>query len=66
MVPMIVSGVYTSAKSAYPQVVLKQRDGTLGRLYEYWIQGIDPPESKPRRWSVLHDVLGVDAFAAKP
>lgn len=28
MVPMEVSGVYTSAKSAYPQVVLKQKDGS--------------------------------------
>ncbi|MEN8181344.1 MAG: cation:dicarboxylase symporter family transporter [Myxococcota bacterium] len=40
---------------------LKQRDRTTERLFEYWLEGIDPPESKPRRWSVLHDVLGVGA-----
>ena len=28
MIPMVVSGVFTSAKSAYPQVVLKQLDGS--------------------------------------
>jgi uncharacterized protein len=28
MVPMEVSGVYTSAKSAYPQVVLEQKEGS--------------------------------------
>jgi Na+/H+-dicarboxylate symporter len=40
---------------------LKQRDRTIHRLFDYWLLGIDPPEAKPRRWSILHDVLGVGA-----
>ena len=36
---------------------LKQQDGTIQSLYNYWVQGqtesIDPP-----RWSILGDVLG--------
>ena len=36
---------------------LKQQDGTIQSLYNYWVQGqteaIDPP-----RWSIIRDVLG--------
>ncbi len=39
-------------------VLLKQRDLTVQRLFEYWFQGLEPPSAKPRRWSMLHDVLG--------
>lgn len=38
-------------------VLLKQRDGTIQRLFEYWFQGAEPPEARARRWSVLDDVL---------
>jgi Na+/H+-dicarboxylate symporter len=36
---------------------LKRQDGTLQRLKEYWIQGLEP-EHTTRRWSVIRDVLG--------
>lgn len=38
-------------------VYLKQRDGTVDRLYDYWMLG---GAAKPRkhRWSVVRDVLG--------
>ena len=38
-------------------IELKRRDGTLDRLYRYWILGSNaaPPA---RRWSVIRDVLG--------
>jgi Na+/H+-dicarboxylate symporter/ABC-type amino acid transport substrate-binding protein len=35
---------------------LKERDGTLRRLYDYWILGRDP-EQRTQRWSVVRDVL---------
>ena len=36
---------------------LKQKDGTIGRIYDHWIQG-EAPEMKVPRWSVIRDVLG--------
>ena len=39
---------------------LKRKDGTLDRLYDYWILGRDAAE-RPRRWSILDDVLGWSA-----
>lgn len=38
-------------------VYLKQKDGTIGSLYEYWMLG---GVTRPRapRWSVIRDVLG--------
>ena len=38
-------------------VILKQKDGTVERLYEYWMLG---GAAKPRehRWSVIRNVLG--------
>jgi len=38
-------------------VMLKQNDGTINRIYDYWIlgQGTEPKEP---RWSVIKDVLG--------
>jgi len=38
-------------------VMLKQHDGTIDRIYDYWIlgQGTEPKEP---RWSVIKDVLG--------
>jgi len=38
-------------------VLLKQKDRTIDGLFDYWIQGKEPPGRK-RRWSVLRDVLG--------
>jgi ABC-type amino acid transport substrate-binding protein len=38
-------------------IALKQRDGTIERLYDYWILGRVPPKVNPR-WSVWRDVLG--------
>lgn len=38
-------------------VMLLEHDGTIQRLYDYWILG-KGSETKTRRWSVIHDVLG--------
>jgi len=38
-------------------VELKKKDGTLDRLYEYWILGGATKRREPR-WSVIRDVLG--------
>jgi ABC-type amino acid transport substrate-binding protein len=35
---------------------LKQRDGTIDALYEYWILGVDA-EARGPRWCILRDVL---------
>ena len=36
---------------------LKQRDGTMDQLYDYWVLGqhVTPPEP---RWCIVRDVLG--------
>ena len=39
-------------------ILLKQRDQTIQRLFDYWILGQEPPSDREPRWSVLHDVLG--------
>jgi len=38
-------------------IELKKRDGTIDRLYDYWILGNDARPARPR-WSVVRDVLG--------
>ncbi|MEA3410201.1 MAG: transporter substrate-binding domain-containing protein, partial [Pseudomonadota bacterium] len=35
---------------------LKESDGTIDRLYRYWVQGEQKNQSRPR-WSVIRDVL---------
>jgi ABC-type amino acid transport substrate-binding protein len=37
-------------------IQLKQKDGTIDALYEYWILGRNVVPAK-RRWSVVSDVL---------
>jgi ABC-type amino acid transport substrate-binding protein len=37
-------------------IALKQKDGTIRELYDYWILG-RTAEQKGRRWSVIKDVL---------
>jgi ABC-type amino acid transport substrate-binding protein len=37
-------------------IELKKKDGTVSRLYDYWILGRGAVEKKPR-WSILRDVL---------
>ena len=37
---------------------LKRRDGTLTRVYDYWILGKTSSEKHEPRWSVIRDVLG--------
>ena len=37
-------------------IALKKRDGTIERLYDYWILGKDAAPSQPR-WSIIRDVL---------
>ena len=37
-------------------ITLKQKDGTIDALYDYWILGKNAV-SKPPRWSVLRNVL---------
>lgn len=44
-------------------LVLKRRDRTLERLFDYWFQGKEPPEIAAPRWSILHDVLGQERAA---
>ena len=36
---------------------LKQRDGSIGELQDYWVYGKDSQPREPR-WSVIRDVLG--------
>jgi ABC-type amino acid transport substrate-binding protein len=36
---------------------LQRADGTIDRLYDYWILGHEPEGHNPR-WSVMRDVLG--------
>jgi len=36
---------------------LKQKDQTIARLFDYWIQGKDADGGQPR-WSIIRDVLG--------
>jgi ABC-type amino acid transport substrate-binding protein len=36
---------------------LQRADGTIDRLYDYWILGKEPEGNNPR-WSVMRDVLG--------
>ena len=38
-------------------VYLKQRDGTVDRLYDYWMLG-GAAQPREHRWSVIRDVLG--------
>ena len=38
-------------------ILLKQRDGTVDRLFEHWITG-ERREQAGQRWSVIRDVLG--------
>ena len=38
-------------------VYLKQKDGTVERLYDYWMLG-GAAKPQQRRWSVIRDVLG--------
>ena len=35
----------------------KRKDGTIEELFDYWILG-QQRGARPRRWSVLDDVLG--------
>jgi hypothetical protein len=37
-------------------IELKQKDGTLNRLYKYWILGLDAAPKQPR-WSIIRNVL---------
>jgi Na+/H+-dicarboxylate symporter/ABC-type amino acid transport substrate-binding protein len=37
-------------------IELKQKDGTLDRLYKYWILGLDAAPKQPR-WSIIRNVL---------
>jgi Na+/H+-dicarboxylate symporter len=37
-------------------IELKRRDGTLERLFDYWMRGVDQERRAPR-WSVIRDVL---------
>ncbi|RLA09617.1 MAG: hypothetical protein DRQ54_02140 [Gammaproteobacteria bacterium] len=38
-------------------VYLKQNDGTVDRLYDYWMLG-GAAKKRERRWSIIRDVLG--------
>jgi ABC-type amino acid transport substrate-binding protein len=38
-------------------ILLRQKDRTLDRLFNYWIQGKEPSGAK-RRWSLVGDLLG--------
>jgi ABC-type amino acid transport substrate-binding protein len=37
---------------------LKQAEGTIDRLYDYWILGQKPASKRAPRWSVMRNVLG--------
>ena len=38
-------------------LTLKEKDRTIERLFDYWIQGRQETQSEPR-WSVIRNVLG--------
>ncbi len=38
-------------------ISLKTKDGTVSRLYDYWIQDQLPPETSEHRWSIIRNVL---------
>ena len=38
-------------------VELKQKDGTVDQLFDYWIAGREV-EKSTERWSIIRDVLG--------
>ena len=38
---------------------LQQSNGTVTRLYDYWVRGQPrPQDKKPARWCIMQDVLG--------
>jgi proton glutamate symport protein len=39
-------------------ILLKQRDLTIQRLFQYWFEGKQPPRAVTPRWSILRNVLG--------
>jgi Na+/H+-dicarboxylate symporter/ABC-type amino acid transport substrate-binding protein len=39
-------------------IQIREDDGTVGLLYDYWILGNTARNERPRRWSVIRDVLG--------
>jgi len=43
-------------------IMLKNNDGTIDALYDYWILGRGT-EKRTRRWNILRDVLGYDVDA---
>jgi Na+/H+-dicarboxylate symporter len=45
------------AETVNSWIELRQKDGTLDRLYRHWILG-QSAQVKKRRWSILEDVLG--------
>jgi Na+/H+-dicarboxylate symporter len=53
----VASGDAGMAEFLSQWILLKRRDLTLSRLFEYWFQGAEPPEARARRWSILDDVL---------
>jgi ABC-type amino acid transport substrate-binding protein len=38
-------------------IELKQKEGSMDRIYDHWIQG-EAAETEAPRWSVIRDVLG--------
>jgi len=40
-------------------LLLKEKDGTVNSLFDYWVQG-KTESVQPPRWSVLRNVLGVE------
>ena len=39
-------------------IEIRKSDGTVSRLYDYWILGRMPDQRRKPRWSVIRDVLG--------
>jgi ABC-type amino acid transport substrate-binding protein len=37
-------------------ITMKQKDGTIAGLYNYWILGLEPEVHEPR-WSIIRNVL---------
>ena len=46
-------------------LALKRRDGTIRRLYDYWILGEDDEDPAPR-WCIVRDVLHWTQSQARP
>ena len=54
---MLPKNAYSLADIINVWLDLKEEDGTIKSLYDYWVQGNIESVKKPR-WSIIRNVLG--------